>query len=229
MKIKIDYRKTFLQKQRKLVWEKAGVLENENPNFWRIDPCGACINWYEFGKRSKYGWNIDHILPRAKGGTDVILNFCVMHWKNNQSKADDFPKFKVAVSFNGTENVKCIKEVQWGVHTLEMLKKNHTYQINEYLEGKSIAVFRAKRQKNELEDADAGVKLSKMQKKILLIIAADKNIAQSEIAYKMNMKTATVNKKIKKLIQINVLERKEVDETGIWVIKNDNKGEKPRK
>ena len=97
MKIKIYPRTTLLKEQRILIWQKADVLENKDPNEWRIDPCGACINWNEFRKRTKYGWNIDHILPKAKGGTDMIHNLCVMHWKNNNSKGHDFPKFKTAV------------------------------------------------------------------------------------------------------------------------------------
>jgi len=133
MKIKINNRKSFLQAQRRLVWNKADVLEYEDPNIWRIDPCGACINWNEFRKRTKYGWNIDHILPRAKGGTDVIHNLCVMHWRNNTSKADDFPKFKMAVCFNGIENVGCIEEREWDASVLEKLKKTYTYTINQYV------------------------------------------------------------------------------------------------
>ena len=99
-----------LPKNRELVWKEAEILEDNDPNMWRLDPCGACIHWKEFRKKSEYGWDVDHILPKAKGGTFHIFNLCAMHWKNNQKKAAAFPKFKTAITFNGTENVECVEE-----------------------------------------------------------------------------------------------------------------------
>ena len=112
-----------LPKNKELVWKKAKVIENKDPNMWRIDPCGAYINWREFNKKTKYAWNVDHILPKAKGGSDHIFNLCAMHWKNNQNKADDFPKFRTAISFNGIDNVECIEEKEWDASVLDKLRQ----------------------------------------------------------------------------------------------------------
>ena len=115
----------IISKNKELVWKEADILADKDPNMWRIDPCGACINWREFNKKTKYGWNVDHILPQAKGGTYHIFNLCAMHWKNNMNKADNFPRFKTAISFNGTENVECIEEREWDISVLERLKQVH--------------------------------------------------------------------------------------------------------
>ncbi|MCB9047275.1 MAG: HNH endonuclease [Chitinophagales bacterium] len=46
----------------------------------------------EFGNRgSEYGWEIDHIIPVAAGGTDNIHNLQALHWKVNEEKGDQHP------------------------------------------------------------------------------------------------------------------------------------------
>ena len=37
---------------------------------------------------SKYGWNVDHIEPKSRGGTDRKDNLDIVHIKTNQEKAD---------------------------------------------------------------------------------------------------------------------------------------------
>ena len=58
------------------------------------DIAGRVISFDEFGALTEFGWNIDHIKPISKGGTDVIENILPMHWKTNQEKKDDFPEFQ---------------------------------------------------------------------------------------------------------------------------------------
>ena len=90
----------------------------------------------------------------------------------------------------------------------------------------ATAEFKEKYQRNELEDAgvnagvNAGVKLSKVQEKIVEIIAKDNSISQSKIAKTLQINESTVYRNIKKLKQLAVLERKGSDKTGIWIIKN---------
>lgn len=43
---------------------------------------------------SKYGWNIDHILPQSRGGKTAEHNLVICHIKTNDEKADCFPTFK---------------------------------------------------------------------------------------------------------------------------------------
>jgi len=95
---------------------------------------------------------------------------------------------------------------------------------------KATAGFKEKHQNDELENSDvnaglnagvnAGVKLSKMQEKILMMIAEDNSISQSAIAKKMKINESTAYRNIEKLKELKILERRGTDKTGIWIIKN---------
>lgn len=48
-------------------------------------------------RNSKYGWNVDHILPLSKGGKTADYNLICCHVLTNDEKADKFPCFKANV------------------------------------------------------------------------------------------------------------------------------------
>jgi 5-methylcytosine-specific restriction endonuclease McrA len=71
------------------VWEKADVSHAHRP--LRIDAFGSVI-WREAyeNTNSKFGWEIDHIRPVARGGGDELENLQALQWENNRRKGDTF-------------------------------------------------------------------------------------------------------------------------------------------
>lgn len=86
------------------VWGKATIVEGYDPDKYRKDACGAWIMRDKHGVIHNYGWEIDHIYPKSLGGNDDIENLRALHYLNNKSKGDDYPRYKVAVSSNGNRN-----------------------------------------------------------------------------------------------------------------------------
>lgn len=89
-----------------MVWEKAVPVQGYDPSKWRKDFAGAWIRRDLFGTTQSYGWEIDHLVPRASGGTDDISNLVPLHWRNNRSKGSHTPTFETELSSEGNKNVE---------------------------------------------------------------------------------------------------------------------------
>ena len=77
--------KPFTDEVIEAVWLKArsmGIYET-----LRMDAWGWTIVKQDFGNcRSRYGWEIDHIIPVSLGGTDDLANLQPLQWENNRRK-----------------------------------------------------------------------------------------------------------------------------------------------
>lgn len=90
----------------KAVWEKATIVEGFDKDRYRKDPAGAFIQWDKYGDRNSiYGWEIDHVYPKDKGGTDLFGNLRAMNWRNNDSKGVDYPNYTAVVTSEGNGNI----------------------------------------------------------------------------------------------------------------------------
>lgn len=82
-----------------IIWQKGLVVDGYNPNLYRQDYSGAWISREAYGDReSILGWEIDHVYPVAKGGTNEDVNLRPINWKNNLSKGDDYPEYLADVT-----------------------------------------------------------------------------------------------------------------------------------
>jgi 5-methylcytosine-specific restriction endonuclease McrA len=74
---------------KKEVWEKGLAIPEYSPEIWRWDKYASPMKWSDFGDRkSKYGWEIDHVKPVIHAGNDSIDNLQPLNWKNNAEKGD---------------------------------------------------------------------------------------------------------------------------------------------
>lgn len=81
---------------KKSVWNKGRIIvqkgEEYDSEIWRWDICGNVMKYSEHGNvNSDKGWEIDHIKPSAKRGSDDLANLQPLQWENNRRKGDTYP------------------------------------------------------------------------------------------------------------------------------------------
>ncbi len=89
--------KTTNQERIDAVWAKAKKIRGESPDIYRRDSKGNRIRYASYGKQGDFGWEIDHIYPRAKGGQSSLSNLQPLQSKENK-RISDKTKNKVTMS-----------------------------------------------------------------------------------------------------------------------------------
>ena len=94
--------KSFSKEVIDAVWKRSAG----NRRFAK-DIAGAWMNRDKYGQTASLGegWEIDHIVPLAQGGTDDITNLQPLQWENNRSKSARYPVWKAVVTSDSYRNV----------------------------------------------------------------------------------------------------------------------------
>src|SRR5215469_15463661 len=82
-----------------LVWQKAAIVPGVDPRLRRKDSCGAWIDRNKYGDATPNGngWEIDHVVPVSRGGSDSVSNLRPLQWQNNRAKGDSVYGWTCAV------------------------------------------------------------------------------------------------------------------------------------
>lgn len=89
----VPTRGTYSEDFLRAVFGKARPIFGGVSAEWRMDAFGRTIRFSQYGDTSPdgFGWEVDHIVPVAKGGLTVLSNLQPLHWHNNRQKSDKLP------------------------------------------------------------------------------------------------------------------------------------------
>lgn len=65
-------------------WTACDPIPGLSPRDWRRDAYGFALYRADYGKQTEYGWEIDHRVPSALGGSDGLHNLRALHWRKNR-------------------------------------------------------------------------------------------------------------------------------------------------
>ena len=80
---------TMLEDLKRACWARTSPVAGQ-PNAWefRKDCLGNLVRYSDFGNRqSPFGWEIDYIVPRSRGGSNDAYNLQALHWKSLAARA----------------------------------------------------------------------------------------------------------------------------------------------
>lgn len=67
-------------------------MRGKDPDLYRKDPFGNPMYRHSHGKDSEMGWDVDHITPKARGGSDETRNLQALNSSINRGKGDTLQK-----------------------------------------------------------------------------------------------------------------------------------------
>lgn len=98
----------FSKEQLDEIWRKGRLIVGEDPDIFRKDAAGAIIKKDDRRIDSEYGWEVDHVFPKAKleergipeDRWDDLVNLRPFHAHNNRKKSDNYPDYTREIVMN---------------------------------------------------------------------------------------------------------------------------------
>ena len=78
--------------QKEKAWKNADTIRGKDPDLYRRDPYGNVMYKPSYGRISRMGWEVDHITPQSKGGSEATRNLQALNSSVNRSKSDSLLK-----------------------------------------------------------------------------------------------------------------------------------------
>lgn len=71
-------------------WERAQTVRGKDSDHWRRDEEGNLIRYNSYGTKGEFGCEVDHRVPKSRGGSDHGRNLRALHWQANREKSDSY-------------------------------------------------------------------------------------------------------------------------------------------
>ncbi|GHT68355.1 hypothetical protein FACS1894110_15680 [Spirochaetia bacterium] len=85
---------------------------------------------------SRFGWNVDHILPKSMGGTDDVNNLQITHMDTNAERGNKITFWLEDVSINGRSY-----QVSYQVKRVSRIgKEDNVVNYNNHYNGKKYCI-----------------------------------------------------------------------------------------
>ena len=68
------------------IWDKGHIVRGKDPNRYRKDDHGNMMYKQSYGLYSPMGWNVDHKVAQANGGSNNLRNLRPLNSRDNSSK-----------------------------------------------------------------------------------------------------------------------------------------------
>ena len=73
------------------VWDRGHRVQGKDPELYRRDDEGNVIYKPSYGKDSPMGWQVDHIKPVDRDGSDNLRNLRPLQTDENREKGSKYP------------------------------------------------------------------------------------------------------------------------------------------
>ena len=76
--------------QKDAVWNKGAPIPGLDPNKYREDALWNKISYDSYGKKTSTGWEVDHVIPKSRGGSNSLSNLQPLQTKANRTKSNNW-------------------------------------------------------------------------------------------------------------------------------------------